>query len=225
VPRLRLRSLPALLALAVAGCLFGGLSGCAAVKAARQPEKKNLSVLRDGTPRTHVIAELNAPTYTRPRPDGTLEDVFSFKQGYTKGAKMGRAFAHGAADVATGGLWEVIGIPTEIWADGTDVQVVVTYDKDEQVKYVQVIKGQDAFQGRKPLLARARRGSKTQIAAAPPPPRNPARRPALAGQTPPSAPGSAMLSDAPEARPITPVSASLGAGGQGFQGGDSGSAH
>lgn len=212
MPRLRLRSLPALLALTVAGCLFGGLSGCAAVKAARQPDKKNLSVLREGTPRTHVIAELKAPTYTRPRPDGTLEDVFAFKQGYTKGAKMSRAFVHGAADVATGGLWEVVGIPTEIWADGTDVQVVVTYDKSEQVKYVQVIKGQDAFQGRKPLLARrSRRGTKTQIAAAPPPPRDNGRSQALAaGQPRPSAPGSATLSDAPAGGGVRPVSVPAG---------------
>lgn len=211
MPRLRLRSLPALLALMVAGCLFGGLSGCAAVKAARQPDKKNLGVLRSGTPRTHVIAELKAPTYTRPRPDGTLEDVFAFKQGYTKGAKMGRAFVHGAADVATGGLWEVVGIPAEILADGTDVQVVVTYDKDEQVKYVQIIKGQDAFQGRKPLLARrSRRG--TQIAAAPPPPPRDTSQSqvVVAGQGPPSAPGSASLSDAPDTGGVRPVSAPAG---------------
>lgn len=211
MPRLGLRSLPALLALTVAGCLFGGLSGCAAVKASRQPDKKNLGVLRSGTPRTHVIAELSAPTYTRPRPDGTLEDVFAFKQGYTKGAKMGRAFVHGAADVATGGLWEVVGIPAEILADGTDVQVVVTYDKDEQVKYVQIIKGQDAFQGRKPLLARrSRRG--TQIAAAPPPPpRDTSQSQALvAGQARPSAPGSASLSDAPDTGTVRPVSAPAG---------------
>lgn len=216
MPRLRLRSLSALLALTVAGWLSVGLSGCAAVKAARQPDKKNLGVLRDGTPRTHVIAELNAPTYTRPRPDGTLEDVFAFKQGYTKGAKMGRAFAHGAADVATGGLWEVIGIPTEIWADGTEVQVVVTYDKDEQVKYVQVIKGQDAFQGRKPLLARrGRRGAKTQIAAAPPPPRNSGQNQALAArQARPSAPGTAELSDAPAGAGVRPVSAPAGMAAQ-----------
>lgn len=132
---------------------LAGLSGCAAVKAARQPDKKNLSVLHEGTSRAQVIAELGAPTYTKPRPDGTIEDVFSFKQGYTKGAKMGRAFVHGAADVATGGLWEVIGIPTEIWADGTEVQVLVTYDQDERVQYRRVFKGQEAFKDGKAKVA------------------------------------------------------------------------
>lgn len=130
-----------------------GLSGCAAVKASRQPDKKNLGVLHEGTPRAQVIAELGAPTYTKPRPDGTIEDVFSFKQGYTKSVKMGRAFVHGAADVATGGLWEVVGVPAEIWADGTEVQVLVTYDQDERVRYRRVFKGQEAFQDGKARFA------------------------------------------------------------------------
>lgn len=142
-----------------------GLSGCAAVKAARQPDKKNLGVLHEGTARAQVIAELGAPTYTKPRPDGTIEDVFSFKQGYTKGVKMGRAFVHGAADVATGGLWEVIGIPTEIWADGTEVQVLVTYDQDERVRYRRVFKGQEAFKDGKGKLARRQ---SVKVAAEPP---------------------------------------------------------
>lgn len=153
-----LRSLP-FAAILLVGCV----SGCAAVKASRQPDKKNLGVLHEGTPRAQVIAELGAPTYTKPRPDGTIEDVFSFKQGYTKGVKMGRAFVHGAADVATGGLWEVIGIPAEIWADGTDVQVLVTYDQDERVRYRRVFKGQEVFKDR----GTTARGQTAKVAAKP----------------------------------------------------------
>lgn len=139
-------------------------SGCAAVKAARQPDKKNLGVLHEGTPRAQVIAELGAPTYTKPKPDGTMEDVFAFKQGYSKGVKMSRAFVHGAADVATGGLWEVIGIPAEIWADGTDVQVLVTYDQDERVRYRRVFKGQDAFKEKQGLAGRRSQSHSTNVA-------------------------------------------------------------
>jgi hypothetical protein len=144
---LRRTNRPLLRALACAAAAFfvAGGSGCAAIKAARQPDKKNLGVLHEGTPRAQVIAELGAPTYSKAKPDGTIEDVFSFKQGYTKGVKMGRAFVHGAADVATGGLWEVVGVPAEIWADGTDVQVLVTYDQDESVRYRRVFKGQEVF--------------------------------------------------------------------------------
>jgi outer membrane protein assembly factor BamE (lipoprotein component of BamABCDE complex) len=155
------------LACAAAAFFVAGFSGCAAVKAARQPDKKNLGVLHEGTPRAQVIAELGAPTYTKPRPDGTVEDVFSFKQGYTKGVKMGRAFVHGAADVATGGLWEVIGIPTEIWADGTEVQVLVTYDQDERVRYRRVFKGQEAFKDGRGTVARQSKATKVASKPAP----------------------------------------------------------
>jgi hypothetical protein len=148
VLRLALRPWLRVIACAASALVVASLSGCAAVKAARQPDKKNLGVLHEGTPRAQVIAELGAPTYTKPKPDGTVEDVFSFKQGYSKGVKMTRAFGHAAADVATGGLWEVVGIPAEIWADGTEVQVLVTYDQDEHVKYRRVFKGQEAFGGR-----------------------------------------------------------------------------
>lgn len=130
-----------------------GVSGCAAVKASRQPDKKDVSVLSQGTPRAHVIAELGKPEWTRER-DGVTTDVFSFRQGYSKGVKAGRALVHGAADVVTGGLWEVVGIPAETLADGTQVQVVVTYDDVENVKAVQVIKGQKALEERRGLFAR-----------------------------------------------------------------------
>lgn len=132
------------------------LTGCAAVKASRQPGKKDVQVLRQGVPRTHVIAELGKPEWTRER-DGVITDVFSFKQGYSKGVKATRALAHGAADVVTGGLWEVVGIPAETLADGTDVQVVVTYDDVENVSGVQVIKGQKALEERRGLFARRSR--------------------------------------------------------------------
>lgn len=158
-----------LIACAASALLVASLSGCAAVKAARQPDKKNLGVLHEGTPRAQVIAELGAPTYTKPKPDGTVEDVFSFKQGYSKGVKMTRAFGHAAADVATGGLWEVVGIPAEIWADGTDVQVLVTYDQDERIKYRRVFKGQEVFDGKARRQNVAKRGAKaTKVATKPP---------------------------------------------------------
>jgi hypothetical protein len=131
-----------LVALACAAVTVGG---CAAVKATQQPPKKDLGVLSEGTARTHVIAELGAPTWSDER-GGDIVDVFAFKQGYTKGVKAGRALIHGAADVATFGLWEVVGIPAEMLADGTDVRVEVHYDAKQVVRSVEVIKGQKAFE-------------------------------------------------------------------------------
>lgn len=131
-------------------CAAAFAPGCAAVKATQQPGKKDLAVLSNGMARTHVIAELGAPVWSDER-DGDIVDVFAFKQGYSKGVKAGRALIHGAADVATFGLWEVVGIPAESLADGTDVRVEVHYDRRQVVRSVEVIKGDKVFE--QPKLA------------------------------------------------------------------------
>ncbi len=118
-------------------------SGCAAIKATQQPNKRDMAVLDRGVPRTHVIAELGQPVWSD-RPYAATVDVFSFKQGYSKGTKAARALVHGAADVATLGIWEVVGIPVESIADGTDVQVEVHYRPDQTIDHVVVIKGEKA---------------------------------------------------------------------------------
>jgi hypothetical protein len=128
-----------LLALLVASVLCG----CAAVKATQQPPKRNMTVLDRGSQRTHVIAELGAPVFSEKRGDETV-DVFTFKQGYTKTTKAARALVHGAADVATFGLWEVVGLPAETIADGSDVQIEVHYDTEQTVDRVEIIKGEKA---------------------------------------------------------------------------------
>lgn len=107
-------------------------TGCAVFMAARQPPKKDLSVLQEGTARSLVLAELGQPVATETR-DGRRMDVFAFVQGYSKGAKAGRALFHGAADVFTLGLWEVVGTPTEAVFDGSKKSFEVTYDENDRV--------------------------------------------------------------------------------------------
>lgn len=126
--------------LATAGLLFTLSSSCSVYKAASQPERKNMSVLSEGTPRGLVIAELGGPSWSGER-EGKKVDLFAFKQGYSKGAKVGRAFFHGAADVVTAGLWEVVATPIETIADGSDVKVEVTYDDRESVALVNFLQG------------------------------------------------------------------------------------
>ncbi|MFZ5830964.1 MAG: hypothetical protein ACOY3P_12795 [Planctomycetota bacterium] len=116
--------------------------GCAVVKATQQPPKKNLNVLGRGVPRTHVIAELGSPAWSD-QSSGKLVDVFTFRQGYSRPVKATRALAHGAADVMTFGLWEVVGTPIETLADGSDVQLEVHYDDYSFVESVQVIRGHE----------------------------------------------------------------------------------
>lgn len=148
-------------AIAAATLFVAGISGlapgCAAMKASQQPAKRDMHVLSQGIPRTHVIAELGAPVWSDARGGETI-DVFAFKQGYSKTTKAARALVHGAADVATLGLWEVVGIPAETLVDGTDVQVEVHYGAQQTVDRVVVIKGEKAVHP-PPLFARKQQAS------------------------------------------------------------------
>ena len=122
------------------GIIFSFIVGCSVYMAANQPDRKNVNVLDKGTPRSHVIAELGKPLYSK-NEAGKICDVFSFVQGYGKGANAGRALFHGAADVLTLGLWEVVGTPVEAIADGNAVQVEVYYDSYDCVEFIKVIEG------------------------------------------------------------------------------------
>lgn len=134
------------------------LQGCAIVKAANQPGKHNLSVMTPGVSRPEVIAELGKPVSSDALPDGRIQDVYSFRQGYSKPVRIGRVLFHGAADLTTGFLWELAGTPIEMIANGTPVKAVITYDQDRNVASVQVLEGQKAFQGYGPGTSIATRG-------------------------------------------------------------------
>jgi hypothetical protein len=133
-------------AASVAALIVASLfSGCAVYMAAHQPDVKDLNVLSVGQPRARLIAELGPPvsTYTT---NGVRTDIFSFTQGYSGGAKAGRAVLHGAADVATLGLWEVVGTPTEGYFSGTQLSAQVTYDAQDRVTAVVPLKGSEELQ-------------------------------------------------------------------------------
>lgn len=140
------RRLPWLFAL---GCLL--TAGCAVSMATKQPDKRDVSVLRPLVSRSQVIAELGQPVLSEHR-DGRRVEVFAFKQGYSKATKTTRAFAHGVADFLTLGLWEVIGTPTETYFSGTDVKVEITYDEQDCVDQVTVLEGEDIVRP-KPIFA------------------------------------------------------------------------
>lgn len=111
------------------------ITGCSVFMAAKQPEKKDTKMLVVGVPRAIVLSELGAPVSTVRKSSETV-DVFSFKQGYGKAAKFGRTMLHGVADIATLGLWELIGTPVESSFDGNNVAYQITYDENENIKNV-----------------------------------------------------------------------------------------
>ncbi len=110
-------------------------TGCSVFMAAKQPEKKDTKILVVGVPRATVLSELGAPISTVRKGSETI-DIFSFKQGYGKAAKFGRAMFHGVADIATLGLWEIVGTPVESSFDGNNVAYQIIYDEHDNVKNV-----------------------------------------------------------------------------------------
>jgi hypothetical protein len=115
------------------------LSGCSVFMAAKQPEKKDVDLLKEGTSRAMLISEFGAPVISEYR-NGKRYEIFKFVQGYSTGAKAGRAFLHGAANVVTLGLWELVGTPTEITFSGDEMAFQVSYDENDIADEVAVIK-------------------------------------------------------------------------------------
>ncbi|MDE2389547.1 MAG: hypothetical protein KGN35_10815 [Betaproteobacteria bacterium] len=115
------------------------LSGCSVFMAAKQPEKKDVDLLTKGTSRTMLISEFGAPVISEYR-NGKRYEIFKFVQGYSTGAKVGRAFFHGAADVVTLGLWELVGTPAEITFSGDKMAFQVGYDENDIADEVAIIK-------------------------------------------------------------------------------------
>ena len=109
------------------------LSACSAVKAANQPESKDLSVLKLYNTRMQLIAEFGAPATTEINPQGLKIDTFSFVNGYNTAARSARAMGHGLADVASLGLWEVVGTPIEGEFNGSKVNGQAVYDKNDRI--------------------------------------------------------------------------------------------
>ena len=114
------------------------VSGCSLFMAAKQPEKKVISLLKEGVSRAVLISEFGAPVVSEYKNDKRFE-IFKFVQGYSTGAKAGRAFFHGAASVATLGLWELVGTPAEITFNGDEMAFQVSYDENDLVDEVKLI--------------------------------------------------------------------------------------
>lgn len=109
--------------------------GCSAMKASQQPGKKNLSVLEAETPRDFVLAELGSPVASGEDATGSY-DIFAFVQGYSKGNKSARVIAHGFTTILTCGLWELVGLPIETSATGTEQKIKVYYGTENKVSKV-----------------------------------------------------------------------------------------
>jgi hypothetical protein len=115
------------------------LTSCSVFMAAKQPDKKNVDLFKIGTPRSMLLAEFGMPTVAE-LGDGKKHEIYKFMQGYSAGAKAGRAVFHGAAHVLTFGLWEVIGTPVEGTFSGDEMAYEVRYDEESRIDQVVALK-------------------------------------------------------------------------------------
>lgn len=114
-------------------------SGCSVFMAAKQPGIKDVDLFRAGTSRSMLLAEFGTPAVSEIR-DGKKFEIYRFVQGYSTAAKAGRALFHGAADVVTLGLWEIVGTPTESAFSGNELAYEVSFDENDRVDQVIVLK-------------------------------------------------------------------------------------
>ena len=128
-------------------CLL--VSGCSVGMAMSGQEQKDTSILFPGAPRQVVIAKLGPPETSVKDKDGNYVDSYVIVKG--NAPSTGRAVAHGALDVVTLGVWEVVGTPMEMGAGREDVsRVIIYYDATEKIRDLQkiAVDGKDEVSGK-----------------------------------------------------------------------------
>lgn len=110
------------------------LNGCAASRALNQEVPKDYSVLKKGSDRDLVRAELGTPTLSAT--EGSNCDVFSFVEG-SGGFKYFRAIGYSVLAVGTLGISETIANPIEAAVGHDKVRLRVCYDDNNRVKTVE----------------------------------------------------------------------------------------
>lgn len=119
--------------------LLAPVAGCSVFMAAQQPPAKNIQLFQTGTSRNALLKEFGPP-YISEEVDGQKIEMFIFVQGYSKAVKAGRMIFHGAADIMTLGLWEIVGMPTEMIFNGEEMAFHVSYDEHDVVDEVNILK-------------------------------------------------------------------------------------
>jgi hypothetical protein len=117
--------------------LVGLLSGCSVGMALSGSENPNLGAIKVGSSRGEVEMHLGSPKSSLTLEDGGRADIYEYEIGNEPSA--GRAIGHGAMDVLTLGLWEVVGTPIE-GVQGERYHATITYDGDDKVAAIQTKK-------------------------------------------------------------------------------------
>ena len=120
------------------GAILGTTTGCSVFMAMHGKRDANIGALSIGQDRAIVMANLGQPAKTATTDAGRV-DIFELQRGNAPSG--GRALAHGAIDVFTFGIWELIGTPIEAM-QGESYTMTIEYDLQDKVKKVYTGEGQ-----------------------------------------------------------------------------------
>lgn len=109
------------------------LEGCSVGMALSGTKEPNLSVIKEGASRPEVELQLGSPVKVATLPNSDTSAVYEYEIGGE--SSPGRAVAHGAMDVLTLGIWEIIGTPVEA-INGDKYTITIVYDSNNRVKNI-----------------------------------------------------------------------------------------
>ncbi len=115
----------------ITAALLISLSGCAASRALNEPAKRDYDVLKPGSSRDLVRAELGEPLKSVGREDC---DVFAFQEG-SSGWKYLRAMGYSILDLGTLGISEIVTNPVEASVGKDKIRLRVCYNGSQDVIY------------------------------------------------------------------------------------------
>jgi len=112
------------------------LQSCSVGMALSGNKQRDISTFYHGSDRSFVHAKTGLPDSSFQDKEGKWIDTYLIVTGDEPSA--GRAIGHGALDVITLGLWEVIGTPIEAVAGSEEYQsFIIHYDKDNKIERVE----------------------------------------------------------------------------------------
>jgi len=114
------------------------IQSCSVSKTVKNPSYKDLSILKKGTDRAQIIAELGAPVATI-KENGATVDVFKFKQGSHTTTKIVKGVGYTVLAIGTLGLSEAIMWPAETTLGaGSNIELKVVYDSSYVIDSVKI---------------------------------------------------------------------------------------
>lgn len=114
------------------------LPGCSVYMAATGTEEPSFANVHEGATRGEVEATMGTPVAVTTTESGSQIATYDYTKGNSP--SPGRAAMHGALDLFTLCLWEPFGTAIEATNQGTDYQMLVTYDATGHVTNIQTSK-------------------------------------------------------------------------------------